>query len=51
MIGSPANNGGGNSGRVVFNNSKVSICADHVIFYPEIYISKDSNVFISNPAK
>lgn len=51
IFGCPAQNDGANSGRVVFNNSKVSICADHVIFYPEIYISKDSNVFISNPAK
>ena len=51
MIGSPANNNGGNPGRITFKSSKVSICADHVIFYPEIYISKDSNVFISNPAK
>lgn len=51
IFGSPAQNDGANPGRVTFNNSKVSICADHVIFYPEIYISKDSNVFISNPAK
>lgn len=51
IFGSPAQNDGANPGRVTFNNSNVTICADHVIFYPEIYISKDSNVFISNPAK
>lgn len=51
IFGCPAQNDGGNPGRVTFKGSKVSICADHVIFYPEIYISKDSNVFISNPAK